>query len=159
MKTVTITDFKRLEEIIDRCRICFVGITDLDGFPYVLPMTFGYKNNILYLHSGPEGSKLEMLEKNNQVCITFCVGDDLIYQHAKVACSYSMRSESVMCRGKVEFVEDMNHKRECLDIIMHHYTDNDFGYSDPAVANVKVWKIAITEMTGKIFGLRGYEKP
>ena len=62
-------------------------------------MNFGYENGIIYLHSGPEGSKLEMLEHNNNVCITFSVGHKLVYQHEKVACSYSMRSESAMCRG------------------------------------------------------------
>ena len=50
------------------------------------------------LHSGPEGSKLEMLEHNNNVCITFSLGHKLVYQHEKVACSYSMRSK-VRCVG------------------------------------------------------------
>ena len=100
-----------------------------------------------------------MLERNNHVCITFSLGHKLVYQHEKVACSYSMRSESVMCRGKVEFIEDMDEKRSALDIIMRHYTDNEFTYSDPAVRNVKVWKVAVEQMTGKVFGLRADEKP
>ena len=58
----------------------------------------------------------------------FSLGHKLVYQHEKVACSYSMRSESAMCRGKVEFVEDMEEKRGALDIIMCHYTNNEFNY-------------------------------
>lgn len=111
------------------------------------------------LHSGPEGSKLEMLEHNNNVCITFSVGHKLVYQHEKVACSYSMRSESAMCRGQVEFIEEIDEKRRALDIIMRHYTDSEFNYSDPAVRNVKVWQVRINQMTGKVFGLRANEKP
>ena len=151
MKTVIIEDKQRIESIILHCDACFVGITDLEGNPYVVPMNFGYENGIIYLHSGPEGSKLEMLEHNNNVCITFSLGHKLVYQHEKVACSYSMRSESAMCRGQVE--------RRALDIIMRHYTDNAFSYSDPAVRNVKVWKVAVRQMTGKVFGLRANEKP
>ena len=98
MKTVIIEDKQRIESIILHCDACFVGITDLEGNPYVVPMNFGYENGIIYLHSGPEGSKLEMLEHNNNVCITFSVGHKLVYQHEKVACSYSMRSESAMCQ-------------------------------------------------------------
>ena len=116
-------------------------------------------NGSIYLHSGPEGSKLEMLEHNNNVCITFSVGHKLVYQHEKVACSYSMRSESAMCRGQVEFIEEINEKRRALDIIMRHYTDSEFNYSDPAVRNVKVWKVAVRQTTGKVFGLRANEKP
>ena len=108
MKTLIIEDKQQIESIILHCDACFVGITDLEGNPYVVPMNFGYENGIIYLHSGPEGSKLEMLEHNNNVCITFSVGHKLVYQHEKVACSYSMRSESAMCRGQVEFIEEIN---------------------------------------------------
>lgn len=159
MKTYIIEDRQRLESIILRCGTCFVGITDLKGNPYVIPMSFGYADGVLYLHSGPDGSKLEMLERNPNVCITFSTGQELIYQHAKVACSYSMRSESVMCRGQVEFIEEIEEKRKALDVTMHHYTDNEFGYSEPALRNVKVWQVKVNQMTGKIFGLRAHEKP
>ena len=159
MKTFIIEDKQRIESIILHCDVCFVGIVDMEGNPYVVPMNFGYEDGIIYLHSGPEGSKVEMLEHNNNVCITFSLGRKLVYQHDKVACSYSMRSESAMCRGKVEFVEDMEEKRGALDIIMCHYTNNEFNYSDPAVRNVKVWKVPVDRMTGKVFGLRADEKP
>ena len=32
---------------------------------------------------------------------------ELVYMHRQVACSYSMKSRSVICHGKVHFVEDM----------------------------------------------------
>ena len=43
MKTVIIENKEQVEEIISRCDICFVGITDLEGNPYVIPMNFGYQ--------------------------------------------------------------------------------------------------------------------
>ena len=64
-----------------------------------------------------------------------------------------------MIRGQVEFIEEINEKRRALDIIMRHYTDSEFNYSDPAVRNVKVWKVAVRQTTGKVFGLRANEKP
>lgn len=159
MKTCIIEEKERIEAIIMNCDACFVGITDLEGNPYVVPMNFGYEDGTLYLHSAPEGGKVEMLEHNNRVCITFSLGHKLVFQHEKVACSYSMRSESAMCRGKVDFIEDLHEKRHALDIIMRHYSDKEFTYSDPAVRNVKVWRVPIEQMTGKVFGLRADEKP
>ena len=100
MKTIVIEDKQRIESIILQADACFVGMVDLEGNPYVVPMNFGYENDILYLHSGPEGGKIEMLQRNNNVCITFSLGHKLVYQHKQVACSYSMRSESAMCRAK-----------------------------------------------------------
>ena len=116
-------------------------------------------SNILLYTELLEEEPLGELEHNNNVCITFSVGHKLVYQHEKVACSYSMRSESAMCRGQVEFIEEIDEKRRALDIIMRHYTDSEFNYSDPAVRNVKVWQVRINQMTGKVFGLRANEKP
>lgn len=159
MKTIIIEDKQQIESIIQRCDACFVGITDLEGNPYVIPMNFGYAEGTIYLHSGPEGIKIEMLEHNNNVCITFSAGHKLVYQHEKMACSYSMRSDSVLCRGKVRFIEDMDEKRRALDIIMQHYTKADFSYSDPSVRNVKVWQVQVEQMSGKALGLRPDEMP
>ena len=62
MKTFIIEDKQRIESIILHCDVCFVGIVDMEGNPYVVPMNFGYEDGIIYLHSGPEGSKVEMFE-------------------------------------------------------------------------------------------------
>ena len=60
MKTITITDPTQIEEIIRKCPYCIVGITDIEGNPYTVPMNFAYQDGVIYLHSGPEGSKVEM---------------------------------------------------------------------------------------------------
>ena len=148
MKTVIIEDKQRVEEIISRCDICFVGITDQEGNPYVIPMNFGYQEGVI-LHSGPTGSSIDMLKRNNNVCITFSTDHELVFQHPKVACSYRMKAKSVICRGKVGFIEDMDSKREALNIIMKHYSSREFVYSDPAVRNVKIWEIPISSVTAK----------
>ena len=38
MKKLAITDPAQIEEIIRKCTFCSVGITDLQGNPYVIPM-------------------------------------------------------------------------------------------------------------------------
>ena len=35
---------------------------------------------------------------------------------------------------------------------MKNYTDKPFQYSDPAVRNVKIWRVDVELMTGKEFG-------
>ena len=159
MKTVIIEERERIESIILRSEVCFVGMTDLEGNPYVIPMNFGYSDGSIYLHSAPEGEKLEMLEKNNRVCITFSVGHELVYQHPTMACSYSMRSESAQCKGTVHFLETSDEKLQALNIIMKQYSDREFKYSEPSVRNVKVWQVEVQQMTGKVFGLRPNEQP
>jgi nitroimidazol reductase NimA-like FMN-containing flavoprotein (pyridoxamine 5'-phosphate oxidase superfamily) len=127
-------------------------MVDENGAPYVLPMNFGYKDKTVYLHSAPDGQKIEILNNNKSVCITFSTDSELVYQHQQVACSYRMRSTSVMITGEVEFVEDDAGKIEVLNILMENYSVDDFKYSKPAVRNVKVWKVKAATMTCREFG-------
>ena len=152
MKTLIHTEQEQIESIIQKCDICFVGMADTDGTPYVLPMNFGYKDGLVYLHSAQEGRSISILERNPKVCITFSTDHALVFQHSEVACSYRMRSKSVIGWGKVVYEENVNRKIEALDIIMKQYSNKEFKYSDPAVKNVKIWKVKLTEISCKEFG-------
>lgn len=152
MKTYSITDPAFMQEIIRKSSVCFVGLCDESGAPYVFPMNFGYEDGVVYLHSAREGRNIEIIKNNPRTCITFCLGAELKYQDVEVACSYRMKSESVICRGNIEFVEDLAEKERILNILMAQYTDRKFTYSEPALRNVQVWMVKVREMTGKIFG-------
>ena len=143
---------KEQEDIISKSDCCYIGMVDENNNPYVLPFNFGYKDKCIYLHSGQTGKKIEILKKNNRICAVFSIGHSLTAQNKDVACSYIMSYKSVICYGKVEFIEEFEKKVEALNIIMQHYTKRDFEYSTPAVNNVLTYKIVIEEMTGKEFG-------
>src|ERR1035437_1226148 len=146
MRTSILTDKKEIEEIISHCDMCFVGITEADGTPYVIPMNFGYNDGEIILHSAPEGKNISLLALSNRVCVTFCSDRKLVYQHPDVACSYSMLSRSVLCKGSVSFIEDLSEKEAAMNVTMKNYTDRPFKYSKPALMNVKVWRVTIDEM-------------
>lgn len=125
-----------------------------DGMPYVLPMCFGFRDNTFYFHSGKEGSKLDILSRNPHVCITLNDGEKIVYQHLDVACSYSMSSHSVVARGEAVFIDDYDEKVHALDVIMQHYASRRFKYGVPAVNNVRIWKVCVSEISCKSFGNR-----
>ncbi|MDY3068432.1 MAG: pyridoxamine 5'-phosphate oxidase family protein [Parabacteroides sp.] len=152
MKTLIHENQELIDSIIRKCDICFVGMADTDGTPYVIPMNFGYKDGVIYLHSAQEGRSISILSRNPRVCITFSTDHELIFQHPEVACSYRMRSKSVISWGKVEYEEDFDKKEEALNIIMKQYSDKEFKYGAPAVRNVKIWKVKLDEVTCKEFG-------
>ena len=152
MRTRFITDKAEIEDIINQCNVCYVGLIEEDGSPYVIPMNFGYADGEIILHSAPEGKHISCLEKDNRVCITFSAEHELVYQHPDVACSYSMVSKSVLCKGKVTFIDDLDDKENKLNVLMKNYTDRPFKYSKPALANVKVWIVKVEEITSKAFG-------
>ena len=153
MRTFFIEDQVEIENIINACDICFVGISELDGSPYVIPMNFVYAGGEVILHSAPEGKHQQLLANDNRVCITFCSDRKLMYQHPDVACSYSMNSKSVQVKGKVTFIENLEEKEQAMNLFMKKYTQrSDFKYSLPALRNVKVWKVNVESITAKAFG-------
>ena len=152
MRTTIITDIQEKESVINQCDICFVGFIDEDGSPYVIPMNFGYSNSEIILHSGAVGKHLSLLEKDNRICVTFCSERKLVYQHPDVACSYSMLSKSVVCKGSVSFIDELEEKTRTMNVLMKNYSDRTFKYSTPALTNVKIWRVKVDEITGKSFG-------
>jgi len=148
------TDIKpeEIEDIIGRCDVCNLSMVDQDGFPYVVPMNFGYRNNTVYFHGAPTGKKIDILRNNPKICISFSTDHELRYQNEKVACSWSMKYRSVIAYGVVKFVDDPEEKVKILNIIMTNYTDKEFKYSPPAVREVNVFKVEIEKVDGRVYG-------
>lgn len=162
MKTITLNDPEQIREIIARCPYCMVGLIDSENRPYVIPMNFAYEPSrgeygTIYLHSGPEGGKLSMAAQRPNLCLTFCEGHELVYMHQQIACSYSMKSRSVICRGKVHFIHDLEEKRRILELMMKQYTENECRMAEPALRNVVVWEVPVDELSCRSFGLRPSE--
>ncbi|MDG5799483.1 pyridoxamine 5'-phosphate oxidase family protein [Marinilabiliaceae bacterium ANBcel2] len=153
MKTLVHNDQEIIDDIIERSEICFIGVVTPDNTPYVLPMNFSYRGGKLYLHSAPEGKVIDCLENNSSICVSFSIDHQLAYQNKEVACSYTMKSKSVVVNGKVSFVEDMEEKRKALDLFMSHYSDQQFKFNDPAVRNVKIWVVDIDQISCREFGV------
>jgi nitroimidazol reductase NimA-like FMN-containing flavoprotein (pyridoxamine 5'-phosphate oxidase superfamily) len=154
MRTVFIEDKTEIEAIIKGCRTCFLGLSDSDNAPYVVPMNFGYTDGIIYLHSGPGGRKWDMMIKNPKACVTFCLGDELAYQDEHVACSWRMKSKSVIAEGKLEFIEEYDEKEKIMHLLMAQYSDKSFKFNEPAIKNIGVFKLHIETIQGKAFGTK-----
>ncbi|MFA9392443.1 MAG: pyridoxamine 5'-phosphate oxidase family protein [Prolixibacteraceae bacterium] len=154
MRTYFIEDQTEIDAIIQECSTCYLGLSDLENQPYVIPMNFGYADGIIYLHSGQEGRKWEIMKVNPKACVTFLLGEELVYQDEHVACSWRVKSKTVMAEGKIEFIEDFDEKLRILHLLMANYSDKEFTFNAPAVRNVGVYKLNIERIHAKEFGAK-----
>jgi nitroimidazol reductase NimA-like FMN-containing flavoprotein (pyridoxamine 5'-phosphate oxidase superfamily) len=145
-------DKKEIQDIIDKCDTCFIGMVDPEGKPYVLPMNFGYEDGVIYLHSAKTGRKIDIMKDNPEVCIAFSTDHNIFFRNETVACSYGMDYRSVLAYGKVVFVDDYEEKARILNVIMRKYTGKDFSYNAPAVNNVEIYKVEPEKIEGKVSG-------
>jgi nitroimidazol reductase NimA-like FMN-containing flavoprotein (pyridoxamine 5'-phosphate oxidase superfamily) len=129
-----------------------VAMVDMNGKPYVLPFNFGYKDGRLYIHSGPEGKKIDIWKKNPEVCVSFSSDYKMNVRHEDVACSYSMKYKSVLIHGTVKFIDDLDEKARVLNIIMEKYSGRaDFTYGKPALVNVAVFEIEPNKIESRAY--------
>jgi len=145
-KDKEIADRAEMESIIRESTICRLALADNEQ-PYIVPLSFGYKDNALYFHSAAEGKKIDILRKNKNVCFEFDVGSEI--KTGKTACEWGMKYRSVIGFGNASFLEDPDSKQAALDIIMQQYSDGSFAYSEKILKKTLVIKVEITHMTGK----------
>lgn len=152
MRTKHITNIDEIEQIINQCEVCFIAFAN-DNIPYVIPMNFAFHNGMLILHSAKTGKKIDMMEQNKRVSVAFSTAHQLVWQSESVACSYGMKSLSVVGHGTVEYITDFDKKIEYMNLVMKKYTEKaDFTYSKPAIDNVFIFIVKFDELNGKILG-------
>jgi len=146
-----ITSKSEIIEIIEKCDVCRLAFSD-NNVPYIVPMNFGYeyKNGklTLFFHGTNEGKKYDIMSKNPAACFEMDCSHKLI--EADEACNYSMEYESVIGNGSIYFCTDKSDKIHALKQLMKKYTsDKEFAFPDHALESVTVFKLDVSEFSGK----------
>jgi nitroimidazol reductase NimA-like FMN-containing flavoprotein (pyridoxamine 5'-phosphate oxidase superfamily) len=152
MRARAIIDKQELADVIRRSTHCHLALVDNDGMPYVIPMNFGFKDDVIYLHGARHGKKIDILKQHADVCINFTTDHVLRYQNEEVACSWSMKYRSVICYGQAEFITEPDEKIAAFHIVMAQYTGGEFKFNPPSIREVCVWKVNVAKFTGRAYG-------
>lgn len=142
-----IKDQKVLEEILSAAIICRVAMMDGD-LPYIIPFNYGYRDGCFYIHSAPEGKKIDLIGMNNRVC--FEVEDAAEIVKGEKACNWTTRYRSVVGYGSVEILSDDESKQLGLEVIMAQHGSSDLLEFNPKnLKRMVILKLTITSLTGK----------
>jgi uncharacterized protein len=146
-KDQEITDKKVIEDILSTSLICRIGMI-ADGVPYIVPVNFGYSQNVIYIHSAAEGKKIDILKANNKVCFEIEGTTEIIEKH--VSCDWATKYRSLIGYGTIEIVTDFKQKEHGLDIIMAQYGKKENNiYKDQQIEKMVILKLSIDHLTGK----------
>lgn len=144
-----ITDPAAIDGILQRGLVCHLAMVDGDR-PYVVPLCYGYREGVLYAHSGREGRKLDVLRRNPAVCFEISV--DVALVPTESPCRWSMRYRSVIGTGRATLLDDPEGKRAALEIIVAHYGDAPDGrerYPDAVLARTMIIRVDVESLSGK----------
>ncbi|RPH48908.1 MAG: pyridoxamine 5'-phosphate oxidase family protein [Desulfobacteraceae bacterium] len=137
---------EEIDAIIKKALVCRLGMADESG-PYVVPLSFGYRDGFLFFHSAKEGKKLDILRKNNKVCFEMDTDHEVV--KSEKACDWGMKYKSVIGFGHAFVVEDIESMKAALDVIMAHYSAGSFEYDVKKLERTVAIKVEIEYMTGK----------
>ena len=146
-KEKEITARHDIDAIIRSSDVCRLALA-LDGEPYLVPMSFGYDGQAIYLHSAAEGRKIAFFEGNNRVCFEFERVGRLVRPEGAV-CGWTQPFQSVIGYGTIQELVDREHKVQGLNHMVLHYGGQPGQPAEATLARTRVWKIAIESLTGK----------
>ena len=101
---------------------------------------------VIYFHSAQQGLKIDLLEKNPQVCVE----GDIFIKTEKTTHGITTRFESIIGFGNCCLIKETNDIIHGLKLLTEHY-----GYADypldccTGLQHLFMWKITLKEITGK----------
>ena len=147
-KDKEVTDRKLLDRIIQGSEFCHLACC-LDDRPYLIPLSFGYDGQAIYIHTAPQGKKILIFEHNPWVWLSFVLQADLLTDPDQ-ACQWSVRFSSVQAEGKISEITEIADKKYALDQIMIHYSGREWDIAANQLTGTRAWKISLENITGKV---------
>ena len=142
-----------MELLLKSMAVGRLAVSTRDG-PYIVAVNFLFFEDCIYFHSGLSGRKIKALRTDPRVCFFVDeVGPQVIW---KEGCGLSQIYKSVVCFGKVQFLEDSTEKRRILEQMIQKYVPSSYQVTPMDNRNVEmtaVIKIVIDSMSGKKNGL------
>lgn len=136
-----------IQEIFLNAKICRIGMLD-NGFPYVLPFNYGFKDDKIYIHCALKGKKIDLLRENSRVFFEIEQTAEIV-KHSK-ACKWASTYRSVVGYGNIEIINDFVQKKHGLEIIMaHNGAPHLVDFEPKQIDSVLILKLNIDSLTAK----------
>jgi nitroimidazol reductase NimA-like FMN-containing flavoprotein (pyridoxamine 5'-phosphate oxidase superfamily) len=137
--------------ILDEGFLCHVGFV-ADGQPFVIPTSYGRKDDRLYIHGSAASRMLRQLKEGVPVCVTVTLLDGLVL--ARSIFNHSMNYRSVVILGKATPVDDPSEKIEALRLLSEHIITGRWADArQPNERELKatlVMRVPIEEFSAKV---------
>ncbi|NOX48224.1 MAG: pyridoxamine 5'-phosphate oxidase family protein [Chlorobi bacterium] len=136
-----------IDEIINKAEVCRLAFAK-DNEPYLVPVSYGYDGENIFIHTAREGKKINFLKLNDRVCFEF-EADTKIVTHASIPCKWTASFRSVIGFGRMIKITDEAEAMHALNQIMLKYSCKEWDFTNRDLARVYLWKIKIEEISGK----------
>jgi len=124
----------------------FLSVVGDGGYPYTIPINFVYAEGHIYFHCALEGHKIDALKACDKACFT------VIDQPIREPGDWWYHVRSVVCFGRISFVEDAEEHLSKLRLIGGKYFPEGYDMDDDIQKNgprAAILDMRVEHMTGK----------
>jgi len=119
------TDRGDLEDILAAGVICHLGVV-VDGYPMVVPTSYGVAGDTLYLHGSVASRSLASAPRTT-ICVTVTHVDGLVL--ARSVFEHAVNYRSAMIYGRPRLVADRDEKLAGLRSLAEHIVPGQWDYA------------------------------
>ena len=143
------TDKEQMEAILRDEDVGRLGLA-VDSEPYVVPINYTYVDGRILVHCALEGRKLDIIRQNPNVCFEVSRQEGRPTPHAGDRCDSPF--ESVLCFGTARIVEDVDERRDLLNIFQERFSTPSKPREPISIEraeNCGAVEITVVRMTGR----------
>jgi nitroimidazol reductase NimA-like FMN-containing flavoprotein (pyridoxamine 5'-phosphate oxidase superfamily) len=142
-----VTDREEIDMIIRGSQVCRLALA-LDDEPYLVPVSFGYDGEAIYLHTARAGKKIAFFEGNGRVCFEF-EREVRLRTDPQRACRWSFHYQSVIGYGRISELLEPAAVEAGMNEIMRQYSGQRWNFEPADLERTRIWRIDIDSLTGK----------
>ena len=144
-----IKDRAEVERVLMEAEVGRLG-TSSGGRPYVVPISFAYRDGKIVFHGAKIGKKMENIARNPWVCFEV---DTYEIIPADDPCGFTYNYRSVIADGAARVIDDPSERAASLRLLVEKYAPGKGSQMTEervvAFDNLAVVEIAVEEMVGK----------
>ena len=118
-----------MQRLLKKCSHGRLGLA-FQNEPYIVPVGYGYDRGRIFFHSAKQGKKVDFMKSNSRVC--FEVDE------------FQKGWASVICYGTAILSEDIEAKKEFLEVMGQKPSDEQLGKMQAYIGIIQ-----IEDMTGR----------
>ena len=122
---------EEIDGIIRGSHVCRIAMA-MDNMPYIVPVSFGYDGESIYIHTAKEGKKINYFKNNNNICFEFERNVKLL-EDTDNACKWTFSYESVIGFGKIHELESVEQRGVGLNKIMSQYSGKEWVFGEDTI--------------------------
>ncbi len=141
---------QEMETLLDKATYGVISTIGEDGYPYGTPINFVRMDGRIFFHGRKIGEKVSNLKRDPKCCLTV-VDEQGFERCGDGACDTTTLYESVIIRGKVEIIDDVELKTKILRATVDKLTPERKADEIDAkkVPPTGIYEVIVESMTGK----------